>query len=65
MVDQTKGSWLWGLVLQKAKSLIKLSTFFRSVKNIDEASPHLSNIQDLLKNSIFLQQQIKYENARK
>lgn len=36
-----------------------------SVKNIDEASPHLSNIQDLLKNSIFLQQQIKYENARK
>ena len=35
-----------------------------SVKNIEGASPHLSNIQDLLKNSIFLQQQIKYENAR-
>jgi hypothetical protein len=36
-----------------------------SVKNIEGASPHLSNIQDLLKNSIFLQQQIKYENARR
>jgi len=35
-----------------------------SVKNIEGASPHLRNIQDLLKNSIFLQQQIKYENAR-
>ena len=35
-----------------------------SVKNIEGASPHLSNIQDLLKNSIFLQQQIRYENAR-
>lgn len=36
-----------------------------SVKNIEEASPHLTNIQDLLKNSIFLQQQINYENAKR
>ena len=35
-----------------------------SVKNIEGASTHLSNVQELLKNSIFLQQQIKYENAK-
>jgi len=36
-----------------------------SVKNIERASSHLSNVQDLLKNAIFLQQQIKYENTRR
>ena len=65
MVNQSKYCFRTIIFPEKPNLLIRLSTFFRSVKNIDEASPHLSNIQDLLKNSIFLQQQIKYENARK
>lgn len=32
---------------------------------MDAASPHLTNIQELLKNAIFIQQQIKYEQSRR
>ena len=32
---------------------------------MDKAAPHLNNIQELLKNAIFLQQQLKYEQSRK
>lgn len=35
-----------------------------SVKSIERATPHLDNVCDLLKQALFLQQQIKYENAR-
>ena len=31
---------------------------------MEAALPHLSNIQELLKNAIFLQQQLKYEQSR-
>lgn len=36
----------------------------QTVKDLDRAIPHLTNIQDLLKNAIFLQQQLKYEQTR-
>lgn len=36
-----------------------------TVKGMDRAAPHLNNVQELLKNAIFLQQQIKYEQGRK
>ena len=36
-----------------------------TVKNMEKASPHLNNIQEMLKNAIFLQQQLKYEQTRK
>jgi len=36
-----------------------------TVKSMDKAAPHLNNIQELLKNAIFLQQQLKYEQSRK
>lgn len=36
-----------------------------TVKAMDRATPHLNNVQELLKNAIFLQQQIKYEQGRK
>ena len=39
--------------------------YFRAVKAMDAASPHLTNIQELLKNAIFIQQQIKYEQSRR
>ena len=32
---------------------------------MEKALPHLNNIQELLKNSIFLQQQLKYEQSRR
>ena len=32
---------------------------------MEAAVPHLTNIQELLKNAIFLQQQLKYEQSRK
>lgn len=32
---------------------------------MERAVPHLNNIQELLKNAIFLQQQLKYEQSRK
>ena len=32
---------------------------------MDRAAPHLNNVQELLKNAIFLQQQLKYEQGRK
>ena len=38
---------------------------FRTVKGMDRAAPHLNNVQELLKNAIFLQQQLKYEQGRK
>jgi hypothetical protein len=37
----------------------------QSVKAMDQASPHLNNIQELLKNAIFIQQQLKYEQSRR
>lgn len=36
-----------------------------TVLAMDRASPHLSNIQELLKNAIFIQQQLKYEQSRR
>ena len=36
----------------------------RTVKAMEGAAPHLSNVQDLLKHSIFLGQQLKYEQVR-
>jgi len=36
-----------------------------TVKAMEGAAPHLSNVQDLLKHSIFLGQQLKYEQARR
>jgi len=36
-----------------------------TVKGMDRAAPHLNNVQELLKNAIFLQQQLKYEQGRK
>ena len=32
---------------------------------MDRAAPHLNNVQELLKNAIFLQQQLKYEQGRR
>ena len=32
---------------------------------MEKALPHLNNIQELLKNAIFLQQQLKYEQSRR
>jgi len=37
----------------------------QTVTSMEAALPHLSNIQELLKNAIFLQQQLKYEQSRK
>lgn len=36
----------------------------QTVKALDGAVPHLNGIQELLKNAIFLQQQLKYEQTR-
>ncbi|WAQ99399.1 BORC8-like protein [Mya arenaria] len=36
-----------------------------AVKGMHQSSDHFSNIQDLLKNSMFLKQQIDYEQARR
>jgi len=36
-----------------------------TVLAMDRASPHLNNIQELLKNAIFIQQQLKYEQSRR
>lgn len=36
-----------------------------TVKGMDRAAPYLNNVQELLKNAIFLQQQLKYEQGRK
>jgi len=36
----------------------------QTVKALDNAAPHLTSIQELLKNAIFLQQQLKYEQQR-
>ena len=32
---------------------------------MEKATPHLKNVQDLLKNALFLKQQIKYEQQRR
>ena len=32
---------------------------------MEKALPHLNNVQELLKNAIFLQQQLKYEQSRR
>jgi len=37
----------------------------QTVKSMEGSLPHLTNIQELLKNAIFLQQQLKYEQTRK
>lgn len=42
-----------------------IELFFSAVKSMDGASKSLMNIQEMLKNAIFLKQQIKYEEARK
>ena len=36
-----------------------------TVTSMEKALPHLNNIQELLKNAIFLQQQLKYEQSRR
>jgi len=36
----------------------------QTVKALEGATPHLTGIQELLKNAIFLQQQLKYEQSR-
>lgn len=36
-----------------------------TVQGMEGAMPHLTNIQELLKNSIFLQQQLRYEQSRR
>ena len=38
---------------------------FSTVTSMEKALPHLNNIQELLKNAIFLQQQLKYEQSRR
>ena len=38
---------------------------FSTVTSMEKALPYLSNIQELLKNAIFLQQQLKYEQSRR
>ena len=40
-------------------------THFRTVQAMERAAPHLNNVQELLKNAIFLQQQLKYEQSRR
>ena len=37
----------------------------RTVQGMEKASTRLNNVQELLKNAIFLQQQIKYEQSRR
>jgi BLOC-1 related complex subunit 8 len=37
----------------------------QAVKSIDDAEEPLKNIQELLKNAIFLKQQLKYEETRR
>ena len=44
---------------------VSIFVIFRTVKSMERAAPHLNNIQELLKNAIFLQQQLKYEQSRK
>ena len=44
---------------------VSIFAIFRTVKSMERAAPHLNNIQELLKNAIFLQQQLKYEQSRK
>ena len=39
--------------------------FCRAVKSMEGAEHNLANIQELLKNAVFLRQQIKYEEARR
>lgn len=39
--------------------------FSRAVKSMEGAEDNLGNIQELLKNAVFLRQQIKYEEARR
>ena len=41
------------------------SLTFSAVTSMAKALPHLNNIQELLKNAIFLQQQLKYEQSRR
>lgn len=41
------------------------SLTFSAVTSMEKALPHLNNIQELLKNAIFLQQQLKYEQSRR
>jgi len=38
---------------------------FRAVKSMEGAEENLANIHELLKNAVFLRQQIKYEEARR
>lgn len=38
---------------------------FRAIKAMDKAEESFTSIQDNLKNSIFLKQQLKYEESRK
>lgn len=42
-----------------------LSAFYRAVKAVESSDPTFTNIQELLKNAIFLKQQIKFEETRK
>ena len=39
--------------------------YFRAVETINKSRPHFRNIQDLLKNAMFMRQQISYEQIRK
>ena len=44
---------------------VVIVTHFRTVQAMERAAPHLNNVQELLKNAIFLQQQLKYEQSRR
>ena len=38
---------------------------FRAVRGMHQSSTHFQNIQDLLKNAMFMKQQITYQQSRK
>lgn len=44
---------------------ILLTIIFSALKAIDNAENTFKSIQDMLKNAIFLKQQLKYEEARR
>ena len=63
--DFSSQDWTcWGLNFTYLKRII-IGCLFRTVQGMDKASSRLSNVQELLKNAIFLQQQIKYEQSRR
>ncbi|PSN47364.1 hypothetical protein C0J52_06568 [Blattella germanica] len=47
------------------KQCDKNDTEEKAVKSMEGAEENLANIQELLKNAVFLRQQIKYEEARR